>query len=266
MVRLVVLFGKGGLSDVGRHVVQAALEQSQVTNIKVLTEYPEMLEESNWKCGCPEPHAFSDRDRERFQVVPVKSWKTALNDHDDDNNKETVNSISACFEGATAVIACVGNRQPFIGGWDAHAASQVVVKAMMANNVKRVVAMSSAGVQEDWPPVESFKPAKIILSFMFIMPGISRRAYHDLTAMEQEYQNKSKADLDYLLVRPYGLGEDVVPMNKWWIQKKKHEDVVGINLAKLDCARFMVQEALVPTLHEKAVVIGGDPDEPVKFN
>jgi NAD(P)H-binding len=264
MVRLVVLFGKGGLSDVGRHAVQASLEQSQVTNIKVLTEYPELLEESNWKCGCPEPHVFSEHDRERFQVVPIKSWKSALKEMmDDSNNNTEPDSVSACFEGATAVIACVGNRQPFIGGWDAHAASQVVVQAMKINDVKRVVSISSGGVQEDWPPFESFKPGKIIMSFMFTMPGLSRRAYQDLTAMEQEYQNKSKADLDYLLVRPYGLGEDVIPVNKWWIQKKKYDDVVGINLAKLDCARFMVQEALHPTLHEKAIVIGGDPDAPI---
>jgi NAD(P)H-binding len=259
MVRLVVLYGKGGLSDIGRHVVQAALEQSQVTNIKVLTEYPEMLEESNWKCGCPEPHSFSELDRERFQVVPIQSWKTAMNNIDNDNNDK---SISACFEGATAVISCVGNRQPFIGGWNAHAASQVVVKAMNKAQVKRVVSISSAGVQDDWPPIESFKPGMYILSFMFVMPGMSRYAYHDLTAMEQEYEKHSK-DLDYLLVRPYGLGEDVRPMNKWWIQKKKFDDVIGINLAKLDCARFMVQEALYPTLHNQAVVIGGDPDAPI---
>jgi hypothetical protein len=30
--------------------------------------------------------------------------------------------------------------------------------------------------------------------------------------------------------------------------------------AKLDCARFMLQEAIKPTLHRTAVVIGAHPD------
>jgi len=55
------------------------------------------------------------------------------------------------------------------------------------------------------------------------------------------------------------LGEDVVPVGKWFLQKEKHKDSVGIDLAKLDCARFMVQEALNPTLHKEAVVVGSEP-------
>jgi hypothetical protein len=51
--RLVILYGIGGLSDVGRHALQAALERSEVLHVKVLTQHPELLEESNWNCGCP---------------------------------------------------------------------------------------------------------------------------------------------------------------------------------------------------------------------
>ena len=43
---LVVLYGIGGLSDVGRHAILAALEQPSVRKITVITEYPELLDES----------------------------------------------------------------------------------------------------------------------------------------------------------------------------------------------------------------------------
>lgn len=45
--QLVVLYGIGGLSDVGRRAILAALEQPTVKKITVITEYPELLNESN---------------------------------------------------------------------------------------------------------------------------------------------------------------------------------------------------------------------------
>jgi hypothetical protein len=41
------------------------------------------------------------------------------------------------------------------------------------------------------------------------------------------------------------------------IQKEKYKDTsLSVNMAKLDCARFMVEEALNPTRHKAAVVVG----------
>jgi hypothetical protein len=62
--------------------------------------------------------------------------------------------------------------------------------------------------------------------------------------MERTYRN---TPLDYLFVRPVGLGEEVLPTGHWAVQRKKHVDAVGGNMSKLDCARFMAQEALQPT-------------------
>ena len=234
---LVILFGKGGLSDVGRHAVLAALEQPNV-EFKVLTQHPELLEESNWNCGCPGGHAdaFSEEDRKRFSVIPVKSWSdTTLSEH---------------FQGATGVVSCLGNRQPFIGGWVAQEGNQAVIQGMKEHNVERAVALSSCGVEEDWPPLE-FHPGGKILSFIFTVIG--RKCFKDLTLMERAYRASS---LDYLLVRPVGIGEDVVPNGTWVFQKKKYEDKIGLNMAKMDCARFMVKEALNPTMHKTAVLIG----------
>jgi hypothetical protein len=235
---LVILYGSGGLSDVGRHAVQAALEIPGV-ECKVLTQHPEMLEESNWKCGCPQGHQLSEQDRKRIQVIPVKSWKDT--------------SLSAHFQGATGVVSCLGNREPFIGDWVAEEGNNCVIWGANEHKVDRVVVMSSVGIEEDWKPLE-WHWAGIILACLFLTIG--RKSYKDLTAMEKSYRT---SNLDYLIVRPTGLGEDVVPVGKWFLQKEKHKDSVGIDLAKLDCARFMVQEALNPTLHKEAVVVGSEP-------
>jgi len=243
--RLVILYGMGGLSDVGRHAVQAALERSEVERVTILTQHPELLQESNWKCGCPEPHAFSEQDQKRMTVVPVKSWK------DDD--------LIPHFQGATGVVSCLGNRQPLVGHWVSHLGNEAVIKAVQqTDGLKRVVVCTSVGVEEDWPPIEYFGIGKWILGTIFTLQFVM---FRDLTKMERAYKATSETDVDYLLVRPVGIGEDVLPVGKWVLQKEKYKDNVGINMAKLDVARYMVEEVINPTRSRKAVVIGPGPDE-----
>lgn len=240
LARLVILYGgTGGLSDVGRHAVQAALERSDVESIKVLTQHPQLLEESNWKCGCERPHEFSEQDRQRFEVIPIKSWK-----NDD---------LGSHFADETAVVSCLGNRQPFIGAWVSNEGNQAVIKAMKANKITRAVVISSSGVEDDWPPMEYHWGGKI-LSFLFLT--IAHQAFQDLTMMERAYRDSG---LDYLLVRPVGIGEEVVPVGEWYLQKEKHKDVLSCNMAKLDLARYMVEEAINPSKHAEAVVVGAKP-------
>lgn len=132
--KLVILYGSGGLSDVGRHAVQAALEIPNV-ECHVLTQHPEMLEEATWKCGCPEPHDLTEEDRERISIITVDSWSDP--------------GLSAHFDGATAVVSCLGNRQPFIGDWVAHEGNQAVIRGMNEKGVERVTVISSVGIEED---------------------------------------------------------------------------------------------------------------------
>ena len=257
--RLVILYGIGGLSDVGRHAIRAALDAG-VEHIRVLTQHPELLELPNWKCSCPQPHTFSAEERKRLQVIPVKSWNEdgTVQGSDDD----AAPPLTSHFADATAVISCLGNRQPgwsepeLKQGWVSHDGNALVLRAMQQYGIRRVVVMTSVGIHEDYPPMEFFAPGRWILSAMFAIPGVSRQAYLDLTRMETLYQKSDETKIDYLLVRPVGLGDEVVPVGTWQLQKKKGVDVVGTNMAKLDCARFMVEQALQPTLHRTAVVIG----------
>lgn len=87
---------------------------------------------------------------------------------------------------------------------------------------------------------------------------LSRREVNDLLGSEKTYQ---ESDLDSLLVRPVGLAEDAIPAGEWFIQKEKHKDIIGTNIAKMDCGRYMVEEALNPARHRTAVVVGSDPEK-----
>ena len=162
--------------------------------------------------------------------------------------------LSPHFQGVTAVVSCLGNRQMFIGDRVAEQGTKVVVASMGANNVKRVVGMTSICIGDDVPGLEWHIAGKIMTA---LFRTVSRREAVDLRRAEIAYQD---SDLDYLLIRPVGLGEDVVPKNEWFIQKEKFKDTLGINMAKLDCARYMVEEALNPTKSRTAVVVGADPD------
>ena len=89
---------------------------------------------------------------------------------------------------------------------------------------------------------------------MFLAVGY--RASKDLEGAENTLMTSS---LDYLIIRPVGLGEEEKPKGEWFVQKEKHKDKLGFNMSKLDCARFAVTEVLNPTYHRRAVVVGNDP-------
>lgn len=257
--RLVILYGIGGLSDVGRHAILAALEQPAVEHITVVTEYPELLNETRWECGCTEPHTNpATAHPDKVTVVPiVDSWKTGNH----------VELLKEHMKGATAVISCLGHRQP---GWInkdlkrrgivAAPGNKQVIEAMQATEgLDRAVVCSSMGIEEDWPPME-FHWAGKAMKWLFLTS--CKKAFKDLTEMEVAY--KAASSIDYLLVRPVGISEEQVPVNKWFLQKAKGDDAVGMDMAKMDVARFMVQEALNPTMHKRGVVIGSEPPKKKK--
>lgn len=242
---LVVLYGQGGLSDVGRHAVEVVLREQPSCQLTVLTQHPELLKESNWNCGCPDGHSIVE-DPSKWKLVKVNKW----------DDPTLLQHFSSC----DAVISCLGNRQPTLmdvpaSSWCAADGNAMVIKAMQKHQIKRVVVCSSMGVEEDWPPLE-FHWAGKIMACLFVLPGMARRPFQDLTQMEKQY--KATKDVDWLFVRPLGLGEDVVPTNRWKLQTEKYKDRdLSIELAKMDAARYLVEEALNPTRHCVGVVIGG---------
>eukprot|EP00756_Hemistasia_phaeocysticola_P050689 Hpha_TRINITY_DN25884_c0_g1::TRINITY_DN25884_c0_g1_i1::g.19972::m.19972 len=251
---LAVLYSSGGLGDCGRHAVAAALElgSETVSKIKVLTKDPATLEEKNWKCGCDD-HVLIDADRKRLEIVAVDV---------------TTDDLSGHLEGVDAVVSGLGNRQPFWGDRVAKEGTENLIRAMKANKISRLVAVNSMGVEEDRKCMEWRFEGKLMDC---LFKTLCRREFNDLTGADRAIRANAAADgtpegdgLDYVIVRPVGIGEKFRPRGEWFLQKKKGEDWVGPNMAKMDVARFMVREAVVePTIHNKAVVIGSAPgDDP----
>jgi NAD(P)H-binding len=215
MARLVILYGVGGLSDVGRHAVQVALLEhtaadNVVRHVTVVAQAPHhlLLQDANWKCGCEEPHSIDVNNNERLTVVSVPSWQP----------QDADETLASCLRDATAVVSCLGNREAFRGHRDAAQGTKALLRAMQKTKVKRLVAITSVGIEEDWPPLEFFKPGYYILSCLFM--SLANPSFRDLTEMERVCKATNANEIDYLLVRPVGLGEDVKPVNKWLLQKK----------------------------------------------
>ena len=230
-----IIYSSGGIGDVGRHAVRAALDQF-TGNVRVLTQSPESLEKENWNCSC-KPHTFTDTERQRLEVIAIDVTKDDLTPY---------------MTNVGTVISALGNRQPWYGHYVGKAGTENLVKAMEAYNIYRVVAVTSVGCSEDWPPVEFHWTGKV-LACMF--RTVSKSGYNDLTGAEKALQ---QSKLDYLLVRPMGLSKERQPQGVYFIQKEKGKDKVGPDMSKMDCANFVVKEALHPTFHKRGVVIGSE--------
>lgn len=196
-------------------------------------------------------------------MVKIDTWK----------NEQP--NLAQHFIGAAGVVSCLGHRQP---GWKypelktkgliAYDGNRQVIAAMGEAKVDRVVAISSFAINGDksWPHWASKFMACLFMT-------CQRKAGKDLSKMENAY---SESNLDFLLVKPVGIGEEVVPVGHYYLQeagkKKVHDvasdtvmddEVVGGNMAKMDVARFMVDEAVNPTLHKKSQVVGAKPGTPM---
>lgn len=89
----------------------------------------------------------------------------------------------------------------------------------------------------------------------------ARKAKKDLEAMENLYLESS---LDYLFVRPVGISEEREPTGEYYVQEEgSKKDVVGGDMAKIDAARFMVDQALNPTFHKTYRTVGSKPGSPM---
>lgn len=252
--RLVILYGIGGLSDVGRHAILVALERPTVEKIKVITTFPEELDKPNWECGCEGGHTnpFNDPENSsKLEMIRIDNWKSLQP------------NLAEHFQGVDGVISCLGHRQPgkkypelIKKGLIAFDGNKQVIQAMEEAEVDRAVVISSIAINGDksWPHWAN--------GFMKILfETLGRKSRKDLEAMEEIYM---KSSLDYLFVRPVGISEDAVPVGKYWLQDpgNKKEVVCG-NMAKIDVARFMVDQALDPTFHKTSKTVGGEPGSPM---
>jgi NAD(P)H-binding len=253
---LCILYSSGGLPDVGRHAVRAALDYAGFEGkIRVLAMDPHetLLKQTNWNCACPGGHTFTPQELERLELRQVDVTKDDLVPH---------------LDNVKYVISALGNRQILYGDRVGAKGTERLVQAMQAQLKKqtqegqqrpsqRLVMVTSVGCNEDWPPME-FHFIGNVLKWMF--RTVMASGYRDLCGAENAVRKRKNdvddASLDYCIVRPMGLSEERPPAGTWFVQKEKYKDKVGLDMSKMDCARFVVSEALQPTYHRTAVVVG----------
>jgi hypothetical protein len=254
---IAVFFSKGAFGDCARHSILHALDDSRVEKIKVYSTSMSSLEEANWNCGCGVDLGAQLKDHpnaHKIERIPVKTLTGSLEEFSKEVDLKNVD----------AVISGIGNRQLFLGDRVAKQGTRNITALMKQNGIDRLVMMSSMGIKSD---IGNDKPAMEwrfegkILGFIF--NTLCWREYNDLRGAENK---ANSSGVNFLAVRPVGLGEEVQPAGKCFVQNKKFEDVLGPNMAKADVGNFMVNEALQPTFDRKAVTIGADPkDAYVKF-
>lgn len=102
-----------------------------------------------------------------------------------------------------AVVSCLGIRRKTSNPWSAvvsptdftSQSARIIVQAMQAHNVRRVVAISAAGVADSWNRVG------LVLKLLIRNSNISV-SFRDMAKMEEEC---SQDGIDSLCVRPVGL-------------------------------------------------------------
>mmetsp|Transcript_15322 Transcript_15322/g.29704 ORF Transcript_15322/g.29704 Transcript_15322/m.29704 type:complete len:240 (-) Transcript_15322:174-893(-) len=226
---LVVVFQKGGIGDPGRHAVAHALRQDDV-NVRVVARDPDMLSEILNEDLLHSPRLT------KFQADPAND----------------TSSLKESMRGAEAVVSTLGNRQIGFERFGAQGTANVI-QAMQENKVKRLVCISSVGINEDWPPMKW--NWKICFAFSTMLMTVLRSAYQDLSRLELNVRQAE--DIDYLIVRPCGLDPGEVPIGSWKLRTSDSDgSPLAEQVAKADVGQFMVQEALLPTLHNTAITIG----------
>lgn len=246
-MKLAIFISAGGIPDCARHSILVALKEPRISHIKVFGSAAniEGLKRPKWNCSCPDDHGATMETEE----AKAKITQVTL----DVDEPSALDKITKELEGYDAVISGLGNRQPFLGDRVGKHGTRNVVAAMEKQKISRIVMMSSMGLNEDYPCMEWRFEGKIMDC---LFATFSRRERNDLMGAEKAIR---KSSLNYLIVRPVGLGDEVEPEGKYFVQKKKHEDVLGFNMAKLDAGQFLVDQVLDPTFEKTAVVLGADP-------
>ena len=249
LITMAIFYSSGDLGDVGRHVVEAALAvpADVLGEIRVFSSNTATLKEPVWGCGCGKNHGFgfSNTNSQRLVLQNIDLTK---------------DSVEPLLVGVDVIISCLGSRTPFQSSdCNAQVRSANILKSMSALKINHILMLSSVGISDDWPPLEwTFEESKRLQGYF---RTICWTQYQDLSAAEILLNELLEQDprIRSLVVRVVLLNETDEPTGQWYVQQRKHEDHPHSRLAKMDCARFLVQEAIQPSIVQRAVVLGGMP-------
>eukprot|EP00536_Pseudo-nitzschia_multiseries_P008290 jgi/Psemu1/241041/estExt_Genewise1.C_2090042 len=235
---------KGGMGDVGKFIVALSLAQDNDDGGTCTST--STTEITNTDLGLSLDVEDPDLRTSTEQILENARDEITKIDAGDDSAEERIGEL---LEGVDAVISCLGSRQSELGRWCA-LGTKKVIGAMATKKIRRLVCLSSFGIGRDF-----MKPSFIKITWGIMLRTSLRGVYRDLNAMEKAVR---ESDLDYLLVRPVGLtpSEPQRGSCDTIVSKNDHGGHLEIFMAKPDAARFLLGEALGPTLHRGAVTIG----------
>lgn len=269
---LLIVYSSGDLGDVGRHCVAMALKHPRVRCVKVVTDQPpqHLFDEKNYnKCCCP-PHTHELLGfKDRLRVYPANISSDDFSHH---------------VQNVDAVITCLGNRLPFHPDWRPHIAeygTTRIVEALLDldRTRQRIIMLSSVGIGNDWPPLEGLQEGNFLQG---LFRTICWEQYQDLSGAERALRRTwSSNQLDYVTARCVLLPDGCPPTGLFQAIDQPQGSVrLGIGdtaagerrgscgragsdydkfIAKLDAAQFLIQEAVLPSLHRQVVILGGRP-------
>ena len=235
MTRVAVLFAKGGMGDVGKMVLHHACNRADL-NVRGLGREPEKVNVS------ASVTKFDPAGKDNLELVKVDAASDLA-------------TLTTALQDVDAVVSCIGCRQIGFERWAAPGTANVIA-AMKANNVNRLVMISSVGIRESYPPLR-WAPLYGSI-FRFLMLTLIRSAVRDLTAAEEAVV---ESGLDYLIVRPTGLTPELTAKGKWKTIVEPSKGKVDYQIAKEDVAQFMLEEALQPSIHREARTVGWPIDD-----
>lgn len=152
-------------------------------------------------------------------------------------------AVTAAIAGHDAVLSALGTR-PWRHVDICSRGTAVIVPAMQAAGVRRIIALSSLGVAESWSQMGAGSRA---MAWLFL-----RMAFRDKAAMEQLLRD---GDRDWIVVRP-GLLTSGKPRGTWRVADDG--SLSGGRIARADVATFMLAQLTDDTwLRKLPVIVGG---------
>ena len=258
----VVFATVGGLSDAGKFAAFHALKSPAVTaRVVAMSSGAEAERRPAGGAGFHLDVAGPVRD------VGAEALE-ALGSADvlelDVNAQDVAGSLGMVFDGADAVVACVGSREPLYPIWMA-AGVQAVVDGVRRAGVKRLVVQSSIAHADDFLPVKfQLRDLKYVARAMWYERGksiVSRDAIkEDFRRMEALVAATSADEIDYLLVRPVGLNPREAAGGRVAALQHNQQGKLKLSLSKPDAGAYLLEQALRPTLHRTIVSIGPPAD------
>lgn len=149
-----------------------------------------------------------------------------------------VAAVTEAIRGHDVVLSCLGTR-PWRHTDICSDGTRVIVQAMTAAGVKRLVVLSTQGIGDSTLGMLGRMGAAVVL----------RKAFADKAVMETELESTT---LDWIVVRP-GLLNNAKPRGSW--RTSIDNSIHGGKIARADVAAFMLQQLTAGEYLRKRPVI-----------